>query len=96
MSGTTTPPPSRRGQVVISAVGQATFLVALTAAAYLYWVTKDPVVLAVLASAIGAASANATNIVGYWIGSSVGSDKKTDIMAANPPAPPATTRTGNL
>jgi hypothetical protein len=90
MSGTATSPTptSRRGQIVISIVTQTTFLVALIAAAYLYWVTKDPVVLAVLAGAIGVASTNATNIVGYWVGSSDGSAKKTELLAAVPPAAP--------
>jgi len=88
MSGTVAPSPdkpSRQGAVVISVVGQATFLVALIAAAYLYWVTKDPVVLSILSGAVGIAAANATNIVGYWVGSSVGSDKKTDLLAQAPP-----------
>ena len=95
MSETTTetkPEPSRRGQVVISIVGQTTFLIALIAAAYLYWVTKDPVVLNVLAVLFGAASTNATSIVSYWIGSSSGSDKKTDLLAASTP-PVGTTTT---
>lgn len=101
MSGATTadttpirPERSRQGQIVISVVQQATFLIALAAAAYLYWVTKDAVVLAILAGAIGSAQTNATSIVGYWIGSSVGSDKKTDLMAANPPPAPVPTDPG--
>lgn len=91
MSGTTTTTkaePSRQGQVIISLTAYATFLTALVAAAYLYWVTKNEVVLAVLSGAIGVAGTNATNIIGYWVGSSVGSDKKTDIMAAAPTVAP--------
>lgn len=93
MSGTTTLPTpptqsSNRGTVVTSIVTQVTFLVALVAAAYLYWITKDPVVLALLGAMLGSTQTNATSVVNYWIGSSSGSSKKTDLMAANPPPPP--------
>lgn len=95
MSGTTTTTtgtkaePSRQGQIIISLTAYGTFLTALVAAAYLYWVTKNDVVLAILSTTIGVAGTNATNIIGYWVGSSVGSDKKTDMLAAaTPPVAP--------
>ncbi len=34
---------------------------------------------------VGAAIANATTVVNYWLGSSSGSEKKTDIISPPPP-----------
>ena len=88
MSGSTTAPAptpadaSRRtGAVVVSVVAQATFLIALVAACAIAWIKNDYTLLIALA---GAAATNATSVVNYWIGSSAGSDKKTDLLAATP------------
>jgi hypothetical protein len=94
MSGTTTPPAApgkadasrRLGTVVVSVVAQSTFLLALIAACVIAYRKDDYTLLIAMA---GVAATNATSVVNYWIGSSSGSDKKTDLMnAALPPAPP--------
>lgn len=83
MSETTdTPKPPtaelRRGAVITSIVAQLTFFLALVAAAVIAWVKADYTLLTAMA---GVAATNATSVVGYWIGSSDGSAKKTDIIA---------------
>ena len=92
MSGTTTtmtPTSTRgRGPVVISIVAQFTFLLALGAAAVIAWVKNDYTLLVAMA---GVAATNATTVVSYWVGSSDGSAKKTDLLA--PSAPTTTTTT---
>ena len=92
MSGTTTttaPTSTRgRGPVVISMVAQFTFLLALGAAAIIAWVKNDYTLLVAMA---GVAATNATTVVSYWVGSSDGSAKKTDLLA--PSAPTTTTTT---
>jgi hypothetical protein len=47
------------------------------AAIVVAWLTKE----ASLSILLGMAGGNAATAVGYWLGSSKGSDKKTDIMA---------------
>ena len=92
MSGTTTtttPTSTRgRGPVVISIVAQFTFLLALGAATVIAWVKNDYTLLVAMA---GVAATNATTVVSYWVGSSDGSAKKTDLLA--PSAPTTTTTT---
>ena len=77
-----------RGPVVISIVAQFTFLLALGAAAVIAWVKNDYTLLVAMA---GVAATNATTVVSYWVGSSDGSAKKTDLLA--PSAPTTTTTT---
>jgi hypothetical protein len=52
-------------------------LLIFEAAIVVAWMTKD----ASLGILLGMAGANAGTAVGYWLGSSQGSAKKTDIMA---------------
>ena len=93
MSGstTTTAPTSTRGRgpVVVSVVAQLTFLLALASSGVIAWVKNDYTLLIAMA---GVAATNATTIVNYWVGSSDGSAKKTDLLA--PSAPTVTTTTG--
>ena len=93
MSGMTTPPASpvaaptpRQGAVIISVVAQVAFFLALVAAAVIAWVRNDYTLLTAMA---GVAATNATTVVSYWVGSSDGSAKKTDLLAAAPPVPPS-------
>lgn len=86
MSGTTTttdttakPDQKDRGAIVVSVAAQATFLLAMAAACVIAKVNSDYTLLITLA---GAAATNATAVVNYWIGSSAGSAKKTDILNA--------------
>ena len=74
-----TEPVSRRGVVVTSIVAQVTFLAALVASAVIAWVKND---YSILMAMVGVAATNATTVVNYWVGSSDGSSKKTDLMAA--------------
>jgi hypothetical protein len=93
MSGTTPPvaptpsqpQPNRRGVVIVSAIALFIFFLAIVAAALLAYIKGDWGLVGQMAMI---AATNATTVVGYWVGSSVGSDKKTDIMAANPPTKP--------
>lgn len=89
MSGTTiTPaPPRNRGAVVTSIVAQVTFFIALAAAGAIAWIKNDYTLLTAMA---GVAATNATTVVQYWVGSSDGSAKKTEMMA-QPPTPTTTT-----
>lgn len=77
--------PSRTGAVVISITAQVTFFMALAAACVIAYLKAEYTLLTAMA---GVAATNATTIVNYWVGSSDGSAKKTDIMAANPPPTP--------
>ena len=78
----TTPPPTfaskaaEWGAVAVSIIVLLIFVVALGIAL----LTKDPSLQILL----GMAGANAGTAVGYWLGSSAGSQKKTDIMAPKP------------
>lgn len=89
MSGTTTPPSmnstakiSEYGTIVVSVVAMVVYLIALAIAFFL----KSDNLLTVL---IGAAVANATAVVQYWVGSSRGSTMKTGLLANSTPTPPA-------
>ena len=82
---TTTPTPSaaskisQYGTIAVSLAVFAVYIVGFV------FVRDNQTLLTVL---IGTAAANATTAVGYWLGSSQGSAKKTEIMAANPPPAP--------
>ena len=81
---------SEWGAVVVSLVVLIIFLAAIVVA----WMTKD----ASLGILLGAASANATTAVGFWLGSSKGSADKTAALIGHPvtaaPAPTITATTG--
>lgn len=72
------------GAIAISVVSLITFTASLVVAFFL----KDP---GLLNLTVGAAIANATTAVGYWLGSSSGSQKKDETIAAAvaQPSPPA-------
>ena len=74
----------RQGAVVISAVAQATFFLALAASCVIAYVKSDYTLLTAMA---GVAATNATTVVGYWVGSSDGSARKTDLLNAAPQKP---------
>lgn len=99
MSGTTPTPPKPAGSdavtatwgpVSVSILAEVIFFAAIGVA----WWTKDPS----LPLLLGAASANATTVVSYWLGSSSGSKGKDATIAqissaATAPPPPGTTTT---
>lgn len=74
------------GAIAVSTVSLLTF----TGSLVVSFLTKDA---GLLNLTVGAAIANATTAVGYWLGSSSGSQKKDDTIAASvaalPPANPA-------
>lgn len=83
MSGTVPAPPattaSRAGEwgaIIVTVIVLLIFEAAIVVA----WLTKDPS----LGILLGMAGANGGTAVGYWLGSSSGSAKKTDIMAPKP------------
>lgn len=82
MSGTTTQPAptvaSKIAEYGTIAVSLAVF--AVYAIGFVF-VRNDQTLLTVL---IGSAAANATTAVGYWLGSSQGSAKKTEMMGSGP------------
>lgn len=92
MSATTTPPAQATPTVASKIAEYGTIAVSLAVFAVyaigFVFVRNDQTLLTVL---IGTAAANATTAVGYWLGSSQGSAKKTDLMAANPPPVPVVT-----
>ena len=63
------------GAIIVSTVTLLTFTGALVVA----FVIKDP---ALLNLTVGAAIANATTAVGFWLGSSSGSQKKDEVIGA--------------
>jgi hypothetical protein len=63
------------GAIIVSIVALLTFTGALVVAFFL----NDP---ALLNLTVGAAIANATTAVGFWLGSSSGSQKKDDVIGA--------------
>lgn len=77
MSGTAPPTGASRvtewGPIVVTVLVMLIFEAAIVVA----WLTKE----ASLSILLGMAGGNAATAVGYWLGSSKGSDKKTDIMA---------------
>lgn len=87
MSDTVPPAPASRGRgaVVISLVAQATFLAALVVSGYMAWIAKDTATVSLFTTLCGFAGANATSVVNYWIGSSAGSDRKTELLAPKGP-----------
>ncbi len=62
------------GAIAVSVLTLITFVGALIAS----FITKDSTMLSL---AVGAAVANATTVVNYWLGSSSGSQKKDDMIA---------------
>lgn len=89
MSGTTTPPAPEKptstkvsewGMVIVSVVALLIFLVALLIA---YLKANDTLMTTLL----GIAGAGYTTVVGFWLGSSYGSSKKTDMLNVAPTAP---------
>lgn len=87
MSGTTTPPAPapRLGKIIISVIAQMTYLGALAITGWLALTKQDQVWVTSFVGLCGVAATNATNVIGYWIGSSAGSDHKTDMMAQGKP-----------
>lgn len=92
MSGTapTQPAPQSRfsagdlmilGAIIVSGMWSIVFMLALA----VVWAAKDQPNLGVL---IGVVATNGTTVVGFWLGSSIGSKRKTDLLAAAPPVKP--------
>ena len=76
---------SEWGIVVVSVLVLLIYLAALT---FAYFSKNDTL----LTTLLGVAATNATTAVGFWLGSSYGSAKKTNLLATTPVAtPPATT-----
>src|SRR5229473_3097517 len=63
------------GSIIVSFVVLLTFVVALGVSFFM----KDSTIMALT---VGAAIANATTAVGFWLGSSSGSQKKDDVIGA--------------
>lgn len=76
---------SEWGPVAVSIVVLAIFLAAIVVA----WEAKDPSLNILL----GMAGANAGTAVGFWLGSSSGSQKKDAVLAAQATPAPGTTTT---
>jgi hypothetical protein len=72
------------GAIIVSGMWSIVFMLALV----VVWSSKDQANLGVL---IGVVATNGTTVVGFWLGSSMGSKRKTDLLAAAvpPPAAPA-------
>ena len=68
------------GPVIVSVIVLFVFVAAIVVA----WQTKDPS----LGILLGMAGANAGTAVGFWLGSSSGSQKKDQVIAAVATAPP--------
>jgi hypothetical protein len=86
MSGTTAPAAAARfsagdlmtlGAIIVSGMWSVVFMLALA----VVWASKDQANLGIL---IGVVAANGTTVVGFWLGSSIGSKRKTDLLAAAP------------
>lgn len=71
-------PPVGVGTPIVAVVAQVTFLLALIASGFLAWQTGTYDLLLTLA---GASAINATTVVNYYLGSSSGSAKKTELLA---------------
>lgn len=69
---------SIRGTTLMSIMAAANFIAAFVVA----FLSKDQANLGLL---IGASIANFTTVVSYWVGSSAGSQKKDEIIAASSP-----------
>lgn len=74
------------GAIIVSVVTLATFTGALVVSFLTLSYSKDPDVLKLTTSllnlTVGAAIANATTAVGFWLGSSSGSQKKDEVIGA--------------
>lgn len=66
---------------MVSIVAQVTFFLALAASCVIAYVKADYTLLTAMA---GVAATNATTVVGYWVGSSDGSARKTELAEAAP------------
>lgn len=73
--------PTRFAPVVISALTLLIFCVALAASGVIAWAKGDYTLLIAMA---GVAATNFTTVVGYWVGSSDSSAKKTALLAQTP------------
>lgn len=69
------------GAIIVSVVALVTFTGALIVAFYVF-LTSDPKDAGLLQLTVGAAIANATTAIGFWLGSSSGSQKKDDVIGA--------------
>lgn len=70
------------GAIIVSIANSLAFFAALV----ISYLSKDQTNLGLL---IGAVIANSTTVVAFWLGSSIGSAHKTDLMAqASSPPPP--------
>jgi hypothetical protein len=69
------------GAIIVSGMWSIVFMLALV----VVWSAKDQPNLGVL---IGVVATNGTTVVGFWLGSSMGSKRKTDLLAAAPPVQP--------
>ena len=91
MSATTTPPAPATvaaqppeplwAKPAVSVYAMTIFIIALGIA----YMAKDSSSLTMM---MGAAISMGSTVINYWLGSSSGSSKKTDIMATNPPPTP--------
>ena len=74
------------GAIIVSVVTLSTFTGALVVSFLTLSYSKDPDVLKLTTSllnlTVGAAIANATTAVGFWLGSSSGSQKKDEVIGA--------------
>jgi len=70
------------GAIAVSITVLVTFVGALVVSFFI----KDQTMMSLT---VGAAVANATTAVGYWLGSSRGSQQKDETIAASHPTPPA-------
>jgi IPT/TIG domain-containing protein len=68
------------GAIIVSVVALVTFTGALIVAFYVFLGPKGDAGL--LQLTVGAAIANATTAIGFWLGSSSGSQKKDDVIGA--------------
>lgn len=71
------------GAIVVSVANSLAFFAALIVAYF----SKDSANLTLL---IGAVVANASSVISFWIGSSAGSARKTELLASQPSSPPPT------
>ena len=94
MSQTTTPPPVASQPTLASRVNEwgvvtvsLSVLLVFMGAVVVAWITKS----SSLDTLLGIAGTNATIAVGFWLGSSNGSQKKDAALAAAAATPPTTT-----
>jgi len=75
-----------RGTVVTSIVAQVTYLIIFAGLGYLAYMKVEGAA-PVLYGLAGVAATNASQVVTYWLGSSSGSAKKTDLITAHMQGP---------